>query len=66
MVDYALRSGGVGLVDVHALHGTAESDFLGLILHAGAGISRFAPDGVLVTGESAITKLGLFQERVLS
>jgi hypothetical protein len=50
VVDYALRGGDVGLVDMHALDGTAECDFLGLILYAGAGISRFAPDGVLVTG----------------
>jgi hypothetical protein len=50
VVDYSLRGRGVGLVDMHALDRTAECDLLGLILYAGAGISRFAPDGVLVTG----------------
>jgi hypothetical protein len=66
VVDYALRGGGVGLVDMHALDWTSECDFLGLILRAGAGISGFAPDGIWVTGKSAIAQLGLFWERVLS
>lgn len=65
-MDYALRGGGVGLIDVHALNGAAERDSLRLILRAGAGIRGFAPDGIWVTGKSAIAQLGLFWERVLS